>query len=211
MADVASLDEMEFAQAFTKSKRLAADATMPIRFYMGAELDEKRSKLEGRPIYNDAPFIEIFIPGDKDNVVRRKVWDEPGVENSDTARWPKQWAAFKAGQEQVSSGTPIDKLPGITEGQCRELAFFHVRTIEHLAGLSDEHASRSMGLVALKQRAQAWLDAAAGNAPLEAAKAALEEERTQRLALEDRLAALERAAGGEVKRGPGRPPKHVES
>ena len=212
-AMLASSEEMDLASA----QRNKGDERLHVRFSMGSVQDEVASKAEGRPIFRDVPFVEIWTPGDDTTVIKRAAWLDAHHPQSDINRFRKQWAAFEAGQSQdVVSGTPIDKLPGITEGQVRELQHFRVRTIEHLADLADTAAQNFMGINVLRQRARDWLEAARGAAPLEAAKAALAERDNRIEALEQMLRAqgerLDALAAETPKRGPGRPPKvHTEA
>lgn len=208
----ATPEEMTLAQARGGQERLL------VEFYMGTQRNAQKSAEAGRDIVDDVPRIRIMVPGDKSSIVDRVVWDAPNNPRSDTRRFPQAWAAFRNGvSSQQVSGTPLEKLPGITKGQVQELAFFGVKTVEHLAGMSDGHAQKFMDGARMKARAQAWLEAAAGNAPLEKMRSELEQrdsliaKQAEALAaLEARLAAVEAAPAEAPKRGPGRPPKSAQ-
>ena len=45
-------------------------------FYTRAVLDPKATELEGRPIYNSMPFVQIHIPGDPRSVVDQRVTEQ---------------------------------------------------------------------------------------------------------------------------------------
>ena len=204
------MQDSDFQNLATTRGR-AGDEHLHVRFFNAPMQDEKASKEAGRPIFRDVPHVEILIPGDPYNQFRTEAWIDENDKNSHSRRFPKQYEAFLKGQSgEAVVGTPIDRLPGITGAQVEELKHFKVRTVEGLANISDALLQNFMGGHALKQRAQAWLSAAAGNAPLEAARAELEAERTARKALEERMAALEALALEQPKRGPGRPPKSAE-
>lgn len=218
--ELASTSDMNLALAMHANRANEADSTMIVRFYMEAVKDDAASKAEGRPIFRDVPFVRISAPGDMTNAVVRRAWlDESKPKICDSLRWPKQWAMFRAGIDPDSkeAGTPLAQLPGITKAQVEEFAHFKVRTIEQLANISDEHLSKFRGGHAFRQRAQAWLDATAGNAPIEKMRNELEQrdsliaKQSEALAaLEARLAAIEAGAGEAPKRGPGRPPKQAQ-
>lgn len=215
------------------------DDKLMVRFYRKPVEDEVASAAAGRPIFKDVEYVKIYVPGDIVNVIDRPAWLDPRQKQSDLVRFPKQYAAFKSGtdQDRASAGVPLAKLPGITQGQVEEFKHFQIHTIEALAQIDDGICQRFMGAQTLKRRAQDWLEAAAGNAPVERMRvelekrdAALEEEKHKREELEAQVAELMRAhrapkgqvselqdqaaelAAHEAKaeqahRGPGRPPK----
>lgn len=121
----------------------------------------EQALLAGRPIFHEREYVEIRIPGNKDEIRCRP------VRNSDRLNWPREYAAFKAGAEAPETGTPLDQIPFVTKVQVEEYGFFKIRTAEQLVGMSDQLAQRFMGHAALKARVQAFLDAAAGAAPAE--------------------------------------------
>ena len=98
------------------------DSKLWIRFFVDAEQDLEGSETSGRPIFNEKEFIEIRIPGDKDEIRVRP------VRFADTQQYPRQYAAFKAGLEQPVTGTPLDKLPFITKAQAAEMAGVGIKT-----------------------------------------------------------------------------------
>ena len=65
--------------------------------------------------------------------------------------------------KEAVTGTPLEAWPVITRSQVEELKHFRVRTVEDLAALSDAATASGMGLQSLKQKAKAFLEAAAGN------------------------------------------------
>lgn len=142
-----------------------AEKRQLVQFYVNAVEDKEASLKEGRPVFRDTPFVKIFTPGDKDTIIDQPVWDDPTHPYSHTSRYPAEWAAFKAGQMDQVSGTPLDLMPGITKARVEELKQLHIRTVEHLAEVADAHAQRFMGLQALKQQAREYLERAKGAAP----------------------------------------------
>lgn len=133
------------------------DARLWIKFRFHPVQNDEKSKEAGRPIYDEVEWITIMVPGDKDNVVDRQVWD------LDRTRFRQQYTHWKTTGQQAETGTPIEALPFISRGQVEELKFFNVRTAEQLAALSDAICQKFMGVQSLKQKAQAFLDAASAN------------------------------------------------
>ncbi|HZH06909.1 MAG TPA: hypothetical protein VEY69_09565, partial [Lautropia sp.] len=96
--------------------------------------------------------------------------------------------AWKAGQQDTAvTGTPLSMVPWLTRSQVEELAYFKVKTVEHLAAISDANVSSIGPIQALKQRAIDFLKAAAGAAPLEQLRAELSEKDTQIEAMKRQL------------------------
>jgi len=133
------------------------DSTVP-RFFMDTVPNKARSEKEGRPCFDDVEMVEILIPGDRNSVAVQMVADRH------RQRWPRHYNAWKQNQDAPESGTPIDQLPGMTKAQIEELKFFHVKTIEALGELSDSMLTKvtAMGGNALREKAQRWLAATAG-------------------------------------------------
>lgn len=152
-----------------------------VLFYNHPKQDQTRSKEEGRPIFVDTAYVRIMVPGDKDNIVERPVRER------DKQRWKAQWTAFQENQEQTVSGTPLSQWPGITRSQVEELKHFGVHTVEALVEMADSHAQKFMGIQALKQRAQDFLDAAQGLGQMETLRQALDSKNEQIAALQEAI------------------------
>lgn len=160
------------------SQATAQDDKLIVNFEMLPHLDKDASKKEGRPIFTTREYVTIIIPGDKNTVVRRPVWD------MDKRRFPRQYAAFKNGQEQQVTGTPLEQVAWITRSQIEELKFFNVRTLEQLAGIPDFQAQKFMGIQTLKQKAADHIKLAKEQAPLMEMESKLRE-RDQKIAQQD--------------------------
>jgi hypothetical protein len=120
-----------------------------------------KSQAAGRAIYEEKDFVRIHIPGDKNNII-----DRP-VDSIDEMRFADRLAKWRAGQGEAMSGTPLSALPTMTPGKVAEYGYFHIKTIEQLASAADSVGGKFMGFQQDKSRAKAFLDVAAGNAPLE--------------------------------------------
>ena len=105
------------------------DGTHPL-FYMRAVENKARSREEGRPIYEDVPYVKILMPGSKD-YPDRKVRDE------DKQRWPRAWAAFESGQENAQGGTPLERWNGLSSARLAELQALNIHTVDQLAEVPD--------------------------------------------------------------------------
>lgn len=148
------------------------DAKLYAVFYQSFQENSERSKTEGRAIFDDLPFIKIFTPGDRSNVI-----DRP-VRPTDKTRFSRQWQAFNNQQEQRASGTPLVEWPIITRGQAEELKYLGFSTVEQIADAND--GVNYMGLQDLKNKAKAFLEIAKGNtAPISELTKLLEETRAQ--------------------------------
>jgi hypothetical protein len=155
-----SFSEVAFAMQ-RPNQQAEADRRLLVRFSLEPMLNEEKSSVEGRPIYDETEFVTIMVPGDRDNIVIRPVNEQ------DRQRFPQQYAHWKNTGQQAETGTPISAAPWMNRAQVEELRHFNVRTIEQLANLSDGNAAKFAGIQLLKQKAQAYLAAAAGGAPLE--------------------------------------------
>ena len=130
-----------------------------VEFYTEAVQNNFQSSQEGRPIYEDCVFVRIQTPGDTRTTINRKATDQ------DKSRFPKSWAAFEKGLEEVTEGTPLAQWPAVSTSQVKELQHVHVRTVEQLASLSDGGIQKmGPGYQRLRSDAQNWLKAAQGDA-----------------------------------------------
>ena len=120
-------------------------------FRWEAKQNSAKSKVEGRPNFDQVPFVTIMSPGDNKNVIDAKVNDDH------KSRWPRQWEAFQKGSEQPLNGTPINEWPALNMAQVAELKALNIFSIEQLANLDDRGTQEMTGLVTLKQQAQAHL------------------------------------------------------
>lgn len=162
---------------FDQSRTHAGDDKLFAVFYRGTRVNELKSQEAGRPVHDDVDLIKIVIPGQRDTLVAEATYEYQ-------QRFPKQWAQFKANAAQTTSGTPLSEVTWLTPAQIADLGAMNIHSVEQLAGMPDSNAHVFMGFHGIKQRAQAYLDAAAGNAPLLKMQAELE-------ARDERIEALE--------------------
>ena len=149
--------------------RHSRDKNLKVIFYNKAIRNNFESNKAGRPIFVERPFVKIIVPGDRLNQVDSPVYPYHKM------RFPELWAKFEAGMEQPETGTPLKEMPWISIAIAEELAAFQIRTVEQLAGLNDALTTKIMGVGMLKQKAQAFLDAAEADQQNSQLQAALKE------------------------------------
>lgn len=151
------------------------DSGLFAEFRVEAVHNPAKSRAEGRAIFEDVPFVTIHFPGDKTKKIDRPAKLEDDVDGpSDQNRFPKQWARFKAEEEQVGDGLPVQQWSVLSKSQALELKAMGIHTVEQIAGLSDTNLNW-LGARELRTQAQAWLDTAVAHA----AEARLSAENTQ--------------------------------
>lgn len=141
--------------------RYAEDARLHVEFHRVPMLNQHKSREAGRAVYDEIDHVIIRVPGDKSTVI-----DAP-VDAIYAQRFADRYAKWKAGQADAVTGTPLSAMPTMTPGKVAEYAYFNVKTVEQLAGAADSLGQKFMSFQADKARAKAWLEAAAGNAPVE--------------------------------------------
>jgi len=166
--------------------RFQHDNKLHVRFVMRPVLQRAESRTAGRPIYAEMEFIEIMVPGDKHTIVARR------VREIDARRFSRQYAAFKAGKADQQSGTPLTSLPFMSAAKAEEYKFFHITTAEQLASTSDgsSAANAIMGFQGDKQKAAAYIQMAAGNAPILQLQEKLEDRDNQIAAMQEQMAQM---------------------
>lgn len=158
-------------------------------FRMHPVVDVIASKEAGRTIKKDVTYIKITQPGEANN----QVYDQPATD-ADVDRFPRQWAAFKANQEQTISGSPLELLfpesPAIVEN-LRHIGF---RTIEQLSEANDTALQGiGMGARQWKERAVSYLATADKGKDFHGLSDRLDKLELKNKELSDRNAALEAA------------------
>jgi hypothetical protein len=186
----------------------AKDTDLLVRFFKHAELSQYKSVRDGMPIHDDVDMIEVITPGEREPV-------KVVATELHKRRFPRQWEAYKSGQEQSMSGTPIDLLFPSEPSTVLRLKSQNVHTIQQLAALSDS-AKQSLGMGAqqFQDKARTYLSAAHDGQnfhtmqanmqkQIDDLKALLAEQGVQ--APEAPAANLPPETEAPVRRGPGRP------
>lgn len=143
------------------------DAALVVKFYSRAVHQPFESSQQGRPIYLDVDYIQIFTPGNQLNII-----DTP-VRNEHKQRFRAQWNAYQEGKGNgMEAGTPLTQWPFLSAAQAEEFRGVKFFTVEQLANASDQQL-QSLGMIggmnphSIRDRAKAFLGQAAGNAPTE--------------------------------------------
>lgn len=184
-----------------------SDAGLWVEFSLEPFHLEAQSRDEGRPIYEDRPFITILFPGDRTKKIQRFAYltqEEAGNNPPDPDRFPRQWDAFQRNQAQQPIGLPLKEWPPLSKSQVLELNGIGIHTVESLAAMPDT-ALTFLGARELRTKAQAWIDSSKGHAHESALIAENEQLKSRLEVLEQQVRALSEA--NPEKRGPGRPPK----
>jgi len=184
------------------------DAALTVRFHRRPIQQPFLSQKEGRPIFHDVDFIEIFTPGNSLNII-----DTP-VREEHKRRFPQQWAAFQNahGGDQREIGTALTAWPFLTASQAEEFKALKFFTVEQVANASDLQL-QSLGMVGganphvIRDRAKAYLSAAAGTAVPQAIAAELSEAKALLAAQQEQINALLAANAGLIPNASAEKPK----
>lgn len=173
----------------------------------GQEIGEIKS--EGRPIHDDVDYITIVCASDPGSIPFRPATccdkrlfkpdakDAPcrsvRLDDCDVHRFYDEWRAYKMGQTEQDSGTPIRKWPGITAAEAEDLAAEKIYTVEALAGLHDSAAGRYL---VLRTRARDYLAMADKMAQAQSSRSEIDALKAQLAATN---AQLEQLANSQTK------------
>lgn len=166
-------------------------------FHMDLEQDMAASEKAGRPIFRDIEKVEIIFPGNQ--------YFRPDVKVTEDhrQRWPEAYKRFKDGLDFTVSGTPLEEWPRLSRRLVMEYKAIGILTVEHIAQMDDVGLQRmGMGARELQAAAKAWLQAAKGNAPIEAMAAeSVRQAQTikEQSAKIDELSALVRAMQSQLE------------
>ncbi len=142
------------------------DSVIIARFHKVAVKNNFKSKLEGRPIWEDKIFCEYYPAGD----VTLKM-NVPAHE-SHKQRFSKQWAYYERtqGGDSREVGTPLSQWTILSPADVENLKGVKFNTVENIAAASDSQlqaigmGAAGMSAHVLRARAQAYLGAAKDSA-----------------------------------------------
>lgn len=165
------------------------DTKVFAQFYNRAMVDGQKTKDAGRTITRDVPHVRIIQPGES----RLSVYDQPAT-NDDAARFPRQWAAFKAGEEQTVAGSPLSLLFPQSPATVDNLNRCGIRTVEMLAAANDAALQEmGMGARSFQEKAKAYLANAEKGKDFHGLSERVDQLALQGKEKDDRIAALEAA------------------
>jgi hypothetical protein len=148
--------------------RFAADNKLYVEFFRKPVMQPGKSREAGRAVYEEVDYVRIHVPGDKSSVIERP------LSQQDVFRFQDRYNKWKAGQEEAVTGTPLSALPGMNASKVEEYKFFKIITVEQLADANDNLGGKFMSFQQDKQRAKAFMEVAANNAPIEKMNAELQ-------------------------------------
>lgn len=177
------------ASAFENPSAAGRAPRTPVFFYPHDVQDQEASAREGRPIFKSVDYIQIMVPGDKTNILRRpvRIGNTP---KHDNMRFPEQWAAYKQKREQRPEGTPLAAWPILSTAQVKELEYLNIFTVEQLADMPDSHVSKHTGLTKLKKLAKAFLSKAGSTKEISRLSAELDKRDEQLASLQAQMAEM---------------------
>lgn len=164
--------------------RFAADDKLYVEFFRKPIMHSGKSREAGRAVYEEQDFVRIHVPGDKSSVIVKPMND------FNMQRFRVRYEKWKAGQGDAVVGTPLSALPGMTPAKVEEYKYFKVITVEQLADANDQLGQKFMSFQSDKTKAKAFLQVAAGNAPIEKMNAELAKRDEEIETLKAQMAAL---------------------
>lgn len=146
-----------------------------------------KSQAAGRPIHEEVVYVSVQGPGKRDCPRFR-------YEGQYVERYGKQfdlWQQKEKG-DGYTEGTSLDMVPFITRAMAADLRALKIHTAEVLAAVDDNTVSRlGPGGRQLRDQAKAYLEQAAGAAPITRLTADLERKDDEIGDLRKRIAGLE--------------------
>lgn len=181
---------------FTKPR--AGDEKLAVRFFIKAKQDAEASQIEGRPVFREHEYVQIMVPGDRNQAIVRP------LAQHDRERFSQQYDHWKKTQSNdLVVGTPLEAWGILSLAQIEEFRYFGVRTIEHMAELRDDICQKMPGAITLKQKAMKFLELAKEDAPLRKVQAELDkrdnELATLKAAVEDQAKVIKKLQEREHK------------
>lgn len=154
-----------------------------VRFFLHTEKDELASEKAGIPKYKEIEMVGVRYPGQGEHCVT--------ATEKHRTEYAEIYKAFKEGLEPPTEGMPLTEWPPIPRPVVEELRYFGFKTVEQLAGATDETKRRIGPLADWCKPAKKWLEAAnSSQAQVAKIKALLEVEERKRKKLEDQVALL---------------------
>jgi hypothetical protein len=126
-----------------------------LRFYSEPRELPGKSLEAGRPIFEEVDYVAITNPGSRDEYITKA---KDKAARDEFVAWA--YRKWKATQEQVVDGTPLETVPFLNKAQVMELKALNVHTLESLASLPDTAKQRFMGSVELSKKAKAYMNSA---------------------------------------------------
>jgi hypothetical protein len=123
-------------------------------FYNRVVENTAETKIQGRPVFENVPYVKIMVPGDAYTVISEVMND------GHRDRWPQLSVAFDAKQTGLQSGTPIEEMSILTRVEVATLRAIGIVSVEMLAAYPDTKLSMMGVQRGMRDRAQEWLKGA---------------------------------------------------
>lgn len=158
------------------------DMQLAVEFFNKAVENPRKTKAEGRPIFEDREYIRIRFPADNKRELVANAHEMHYVSHAKqqmtyAQRFPANYDAFKAASDaEFVQGTPLAELTILTEAKRAELRAQNIKTVEQLAGLPTAAMRRlGMGAQALVDGAKEYLTRASEHSEVTALRKRIEE------------------------------------
>lgn len=158
------------------------DMQLAVEFFNKPVEIPRKSKEQGRPIFEDRAYIRIRFPADSKRELVAPAHEMHYVSHAKqqmtyAERFKANYDAWMADHAaEFLEGTPLAEATFLTEAKRAELRALNVKTVEQLAGLPQSSMRKlGMGGQALVQQAQDYLKRAEGVGEIEALKARIAE------------------------------------
>jgi hypothetical protein len=158
-----------------------------VQFYDREVVDPVESAKHGRPRHKLVTHMRSFIPGEQ----RYEVADRPAT-RADAQRYPREWNAYVQGKEAIPEGTLLNAMFPYKPDVVRNLAGYHIYTVEQLANLSATSIdSIGMGCQSWVNEAKRYLEVTSKGASLSQVRRELEERDSRIRTLENTIEQLQ--------------------
>jgi hypothetical protein len=168
------------------------DTRLSVLFFRKAIQNNFQSEAQGRPIFDEADFVRINIPGDQLLTV------ETFVREDHKKKYPLQWAHYQNkqdGDQRLVGKTPINQWPRLSVAQVAELQHMKFLSVEDIANASDGML-QNIGMVggmspyAFREAAQRFLKLAADESVVQQADQRLAAVQSDNAALREQMAEM---------------------
>lgn len=157
------------------------DLALGVEFFLKPVENPRKSAEAGRAIYDEREYIRVALPGDSKSEIVAPANELHYVPHLKTRvtfaeRFAAAYDAFKRDQADYVHGTPLSAVSFVNLAEREELASQKVKTVEQLAGLTDQAIRKlGMGWREKVERAKAFLDRAQETAEVDALKSRIAE------------------------------------
>ena len=141
----------QFGQNHVATVSHGSDRGLMAEFFVMDEYKPFRSAAEGIAIYEPVEMVRLSVPGAKTDIIARVKFQDDVDGPSHINRFPNQYKAFKAQQEQVPDGTALEMCKFMPSHRVKMLKAQGVHTAEQYANVPD-HIMQNLGMGASRER-----------------------------------------------------------